>query len=194
MQQPSGTPMKRAGDMILLVVARRDEFGLLPCAHPARSNLRVQMNIDFVLKHDGLVLGQTRNQPLDFPQFCLVFVVVRTNHRTRPSPDKVHAVQSATHGQGADMHTFLLSKQRRQNRARPARSEVGVVARRTLQQPSHHDHQPRGHGDNRITRSEYSLDTARNKIAFDRADQSGARQCGSAQLPARHSIREAQRN
>src|SRR3954453_714275 len=49
-QQSAGPPMQRPGDMNLLVVARRDDFGLLATRHPARADFGIEMDIDLILK------------------------------------------------------------------------------------------------------------------------------------------------
>ena len=69
-QQLACPPMQRTGQIAFDVVARRDHLGLLASTHPHRADLRVGVDVHFVLEDRRFVVGKRGQQMTNCPQFA----------------------------------------------------------------------------------------------------------------------------
>jgi hypothetical protein len=63
--------IERTREVVLLVLARRDDASLLTAEHPVATDLRVEMNVDFVDVEHRLVVGRVFFEALDLSQNTL---------------------------------------------------------------------------------------------------------------------------
>ena len=134
-QQSAGPPMQRAGQVALLVVARRDDFGLLAANHPTRADLGVQVHVNFILEDDRLGGGQLSNQPPDLPQFVRVVWIAGTDDGAWSVPDELHAVHSPAHGLRTEANALAFPQQQGQQLTGPAAAEEAEVLRSEGKEP-----------------------------------------------------------
>ena len=131
--------------MTLLIVSGGDDFRLLSAPHPTRSDLGIQMHVDFILKHDRLACRQRPQQTAEFSQFGLPLRIFQTQDRTGPAPGEVLSMQSAADRFGTDTHLLLFPQHQRQQSARPTTPKIAKVPWRLVGQPTHHTQQPSGY-------------------------------------------------
>ena len=87
-QQSPRLPHQRSCQMTLAVVSRCGGFRLLTPRHPHRTDLRIQMHVQFILKHRHFVRREIGQQRLNFPEFPGMFRIGGTDLRTGTTPNE----------------------------------------------------------------------------------------------------------
>ena len=140
--QPAAPRQHRYGQ-VPTPCPRVSHFSLVPAKHPPGTDLRVQVDLHFVLVDGHMVRWQRRPQPLDLPHFRVMLGVQRADRRcgrrhTKPSCTKMGRNVFATQLPAQPLANHL--RQRLARPPRPADAEVHGVRLRT--QPSTQPHQP----------------------------------------------------
>ncbi len=152
--------------MPFLVIAWRDDLGLFAADHPARTDLGVQVHVDFVLKDDRFLGGQMGDQPLDVPQFRRVLGIARADNWPRSRTDELHAVHPAANSFRTQTNVLSLMQQQSQQLAGPATAKEAEVLRSEGSEPTHHHDQPRGHRHGSLLRAKHASHAAGAKSRF----------------------------
>ncbi len=87
-QQRSGAPDQRSGQVSLDVIARRFDGCLLTFEHPTGTDLGIQVQINFILKHRHFVGRQVVQQPANSSELACVLGVRRPDGGPGPAQAK----------------------------------------------------------------------------------------------------------
>src|SRR4029077_6945244 len=93
------------------------DLALFSARHPARTDLRVQVDIDFVFENYRFIVQKTSQQLAQALNFPGVLRVGRTQNRTWPTPDVSRSMQSTPHGFGAHVNVLFPRQYLAQTRA-----------------------------------------------------------------------------
>lgn len=128
--------------MALLVVARCDHYCWLSFFHPLAGDLRVEMDIDFVLKHRGLVRAKSVQHSANRSKLYGLFRIAWADDRAWPSPDQSMRVQRPSNRFCANSDAMGIPQRQRQQPARPTPAVKANLARGMIVKPAEDDHHP----------------------------------------------------
>jgi len=119
-------------DEIALVVTRRDDFLLLPWQHPVATDLRVEVDVDFVDVEYHLIRPLRLDEPPDRSLSSSPFFGRDTgsDHGSRLTPADLEPLESPVERPLADLHSSVLDKHSSQQFTSPGGSQVTEVLRR----------------------------------------------------------------
>jgi len=178
----------------VLLVAWRDDLGLLAADHPAGADLGIQMHVHLVLEHHGFVVRQTSNEPLDLPQLRPVLWIARADDRAWSTPNEGHPVQTSPHGLRTQADVLSFPQQQRQQLERLATAEEAEVLGREAQQPSRHDDQPRRDRHFGAPLFEHTSQASGMEVTFHGGNQRGTGKGRPADLSVRVLISQQQQD
>ena len=129
--------VERTREVVLLVLARREDASLLTAEHPIAADLRIEMDVDFINVEHRLVVARVFFESLDLPQNTLSPLTrPRAEHdRFRRAESCAELMQRTTHRARGDVSEAAMRHLQAKQLARPRRphpSEVGRASREHL--------------------------------------------------------------
>jgi len=127
--------VERAGEIVFLIFAGRHDAPLLTAEHPVATDLRIQMDVDFVDVEHGLALRRVLFETTNLAQNTLLSLArPRTQYdRLRRTEPRAELMQRATHRTDGDAFESFALERETQKLARPRRSLPAEIARTSHQ-------------------------------------------------------------
>ena len=136
-------PVKRSGQVSFDIISRRHDLRLFTFDHPHRSDFGIGVDIDFILKDNGLVRRQVAQKLANLGEFLTISRIFRPQHWPWTTPYHVLLRQPPSDGLTANPNAVSLGQQKDDRGAGPATAEKSKVTRRFVLHPSHdYDHPP----------------------------------------------------
>lgn len=127
-----------ASDIVLLILAGRDDHALLPVVHPVEANLRIEVDVDLVCVEDGLVLGRPGDEPYERCQDMLASSAwPGTEHDWLGiSSSRIDVGQSSPHRAGSDQRKASMVHLQGEQLSGPGRTLPARILRCSIEDDS----------------------------------------------------------
>src|SRR5215216_253307 len=122
--------VERTCQIALLILARRDDFNDFAFWHPLITDLRQQMNVQLVGKHQSRLMSEIFKAKADARQFADTLCIRVTSDKFGAFPDPTQRVQPAAGGGCRNRNAALHLHLRRKRCATPACTTPSVSRRR----------------------------------------------------------------